>query len=263
MKRRWLLALALALALPAAAEVRRFEAVGAAPVRLEDAGTTAPRQAALQRALSEAVTRVALEFLAEADPEAAADVSPSDALGSDPGRYAASFRILEDRGERPALFVEGDVATEYVVVVEVHVDLDRVRGSLVEAGLLAPEQQPGSTQRVQVEVDGLDRYPAYEAMLRLLREQRGARSVTPGEFEPGRTRIEVLSDLRAPGLLDRILQHAPPELDIVPVQAGADRVRISVIWRAPPPSATGEAGRADRDVPQGRAAASRRGARGD
>ena len=41
------------------------------------------------------------------------------ALGKNPLDYANRFRILEDRGERPALFTEiPGVSTEYVVLVE-------------------------------------------------------------------------------------------------------------------------------------------------
>ena len=63
-------ALLLAASMPApggAADVRMLEAVGAIPLRPDDPPTTPPRDAALRKALSDAVSRVALEMLPNVD----------------------------------------------------------------------------------------------------------------------------------------------------------------------------------------------------
>ena len=69
------------------------------------------------------------------------------------------------RGVRPALFVEDpDAATEYVVIVEVHVDADRVEKRLVDAGMLASGEPLAAAGRVRLEVLGLRRYQAYQEL---------------------------------------------------------------------------------------------------
>ena len=55
------LALSAPMAGSATAEVRRLEAVGAVPVGVGSSGSGVPRAAAIQRALHEAVSRVARE----------------------------------------------------------------------------------------------------------------------------------------------------------------------------------------------------------
>ena len=56
-------------------------------------------------------------------------------LGNDPLVYATRFQVVEDRGEGPRLFGSDlDVDTEYVVIVSVFVDRDRIRERLTRAG---------------------------------------------------------------------------------------------------------------------------------
>ena len=79
-----------------------MEAVGAVPLGAAAPRHSPPRDAALQAALSDAVRRVALELLPELDPGESATLL-DEVLGLDPLDYATRFRILEDRGPRPAL----------------------------------------------------------------------------------------------------------------------------------------------------------------
>ena len=133
--------LALSLAATASArDIERVEVVGAVAV-LPGAATSSAREAAVRRALREAVNRTALALLAQLPvSEDGAGIELSGVLGADPLEYASRYQVIEDRGERPALFVtDPDAVSEYVVVVEVYLDLDRVRDRLRAAGLeLAP-----------------------------------------------------------------------------------------------------------------------------
>ena len=130
----------------AAADLRRIEAVGAVGVRESDRSD--PRAAAVDRALREAVLRVASEYLVDArwpadaeDPDDPNSSAPgtegpdlAKILGKDMGPYTARFKVIEDRGTGPALFIEDPAVTEeYVVVAEVIIDADRIREELVAA----------------------------------------------------------------------------------------------------------------------------------
>jgi hypothetical protein len=135
-----LVAVLLGLAGAAGGEVRRVETVGSVPLP-SGAGAPGAREAALREGLAEAVRSIARDLLrasADADPKAVAH-----ALGPLPGPYVLRQRVVEDRGERPALLAaDPAVRHEYVVVVEAEVDVDRVRRRLSEAGL-SPVSGPG------------------------------------------------------------------------------------------------------------------------
>ncbi|MCZ6784151.1 MAG: hypothetical protein O7G30_12665 [Proteobacteria bacterium] len=240
MRTRVLLAvLALALSgLPggAHAEVRRMEAVGAVPVDPEARRGSAPRDAAIEEALRESVSRVASELLIDSDGLEDSDLSLEEILGSDMIPYTHRFRILEDRGPRRALFADQPgVTTEYVVVVEVHVDVERVKARLTETGLLHAEGARRTQRRVRVEVEGLSDYGAYEALRRSLIEVAGAQSVVPVEFERGRAVLMVESEDRAPDLFDRLQAHTPANLQVFLVRARSDALQLRLEWTPPEP----------------------------
>jgi hypothetical protein len=214
-----------------------MEAVGAIPLG-DEPPARPPRDAALNRALSDAVLRVALDLLPDYDPTDA-EVSLSDLLGKDPLAYATRFRILEDRGERPALFSEDpDVETEYVVVVMVHVDVNRVRRRLEMTGVLEPS---GEVRRVRIHlvIEDLAGYAEFAALQHLLVDRLGVRSALPVEMEPGRVVMEVDGDRRPDALLEALLAAAPPTLEIVPL-ATDRRTIVLRIRPIPPPAAEGE-----------------------
>jgi hypothetical protein len=228
----------LVLAGGADADVRRLEAVGAVRVDPENPRDVAPRDAAISKGLREAVFRVAQEFLDDRSIELSSETEAEPDLGKVLGRkmvpYTARFRVLEDQGLRPALFgSDSAVANEYVVIVEVDVDTDRVLSKLVEAGLIPAGTGLVTSTRVQVEVDGLTHYAAYEALREFLMSAVGARGVYPVELEHGRTVLEVDTEGGSVELLERILQRAPPEFEIMPLHAATGSLHLAVNWSAP------------------------------
>jgi hypothetical protein len=228
-----LLGLTLAAALltggapPAAAEVRSIEALGAVPLNANSPPAVPPRDAALRRALHGAVWRVALAELPGFDPsDEAAQAALKGALGKEPLDYATRFRVVEDRGERPALFSEDPgVETEYVVLVEVHVDTDRVRERLSAAGLLAPPSGDARRYRVRVVLEEVGSYGAYQAVRTLL-EEMGARSAVPVEMERGRAVLEVDGTRSPDALIAALVRAAPPNLSVVPLGVDDEGVHL-------------------------------------
>ncbi len=234
------LLLALALGDSGRAEVRPVEAVGAVPLDANAPSRVAPRDAALQRALQDAVRRVALDELPDFDPETGEEAL-AVALGKDPSEFATRYRIREDRGERPALFTDDPgVESEYVVLVEVHVDVDRVRERLMEAGLLLMPSGDSRRYRVRVVIEELEGYAAYRAVRTLL-EELGLRSVLPLEMERGRAVLEVDGDRSPNELMSSLLQAAPSNLRLEPLGIDATtltlRVRFLGAPAAPDPGA--------------------------
>ena len=227
-----LLVLALVLGDSGRAEVRRVEAVGAVPLGVNAPSRVAPRDAALQRALEDAVRRVALEELSDRDFETREE-ELALALGRDPSEFATRYRIREDRGERPALFTEDpEVESEYVVVVEVNVDVERVRERLVEAGLLLPSGD-SRRYRVRVVIEQVESYAAYMAVRTLL-EEMGLRSVLPVEMERGRAVLEVYGDQAPDKLMNGLLQAAPSNLRLVPLDIDATTLTLRVRFLGAP-----------------------------
>jgi hypothetical protein len=226
-------AAALALAAGAGAEVRRFEVVGAVPIAPGSAGSL--RHAALRAALAEAALRAAAGLV-----EAESGKPPPDlggALGSKPDEYAVSYRVLEDRGEQPALLTAQDpAAREYVVVAEVQVDVGRVRERLREQGRLPAEAPaPAGPTRFQLELLDLPSAAAWTAARRAL-AGAGAR-VVPLELEPRRALVEVSGVPEALALERLRTAELPSGLWIEPLPAEAPgapaRARVQ---RGPPPA---------------------------
>jgi hypothetical protein len=247
--RRALLAFACALACAAlalAAEPRRVESVGIAPVKKDAPATSSPRSAALTAAVARAVETVALELepsLPKTSGERAKDptkIAPelAAALGSDPLDYATRYRLLKDRGLRPAIYgKETGAEKEYVVVVEVQVDAERVAERLRAAGYLAGTQPGASQAPLRLVLEGVTDYRAYASVRKLLVERLGVRSAQPVEFRRGET-VLALEGAPAPETIGPSLQAAaPPELRVVPLEAGPDAVRLQLEW-TPPPEAT-------------------------
>jgi len=219
------LALLLALAASADAEVRPVEALGAAPLRSDEPTQQAPRDVALHHALREAVWRVALDELTERDRARYEDRLEA-VLGDAPLDYATRFRILEDRGERPALFTnDPEVEREYVVLVEVHVDTDRVRQRLRQAGLLVQPSGEGRRQRLHVVLEGVESYATYQAVCTLLSEI-GVPSALPVELERGRVVLEIEAGRSPDQLLAALVAAAPPNLGIAPLASDASSLTL-------------------------------------
>jgi hypothetical protein len=263
----------------ASAEIRQLEVVGVVPLDARTRRAGVPKDRAIEVALWEGVSRVAADLLMDSvvtepdpsdgvDPANSEGVDPSSAsnteddggarklrgaLGKDMVTYTRSFRIVEDQGERPALFTDNpDAATEYVVVVAVEVDVDRVRDRLLETGLLVTGSLEILTG-ILVEVRGLTQYRGYEELVELIAgDDVGAATVSPLEFERGRAVLHVEAEWGAGELLERMLGAAPSRLRITPISvdepdleassgrqdvtgAGQAMLVVSVAWTPPPP----------------------------
>jgi hypothetical protein len=233
---------ALCLALPAlAGDVQRVEAVGAVGLDRDGTWTTPPRDAALRQALFEAVVGVARVEVPDLDAEQSEEALRA-ALGDDPFVYADRFRIVEDRGERPALLVQdGQVEREYVVVVEAYVDADRIRERLARAGLRAAPSGDAASSRFELVVLGLGSYGAYAAVRTALLEGGGAESATPLELSRERAVFEVVAPAEPRAFLEALVARNGPELEIVPIQAEGAGWVVRAVYRAPRPAPSPEA----------------------
>jgi len=229
-----LLLLGLAAGAASGAEERTVEGVGV--VALKGAAKPPagpPRDAALRAAIGEAVRQVAFDLLPHLDPAAIAPAVDA-ALGSDPRVYANRFRIVEDRGEGPALLSgEPGVETEYVMVVQAQVDVARVRQRLESANLLMPPAaNDAPRERLRVVIEDLDGYPGYQAVRTLL-DDLGVRGAVPVEMERGRAVLEVESRIPPGELLDSLVRSAPPELRIEPVASTAASLTLRARFLPP------------------------------
>lgn len=234
-----LLALAIGAMLlggEAAAENRSLQVVGVQPLDASAERAGGPRQGAVNQALYEAVSRVALDLVAEygpALPSQGGALAGEDAggdggeagleenqlksvLGRDMTPFARSFRIVEDQGSRPVLFPgESEATREYVVVVDVTVDVDRVRGRLSEHGLIAVEDADGDGLGLEIDVLGLRHWSGFEAFMALLASPAvGASDVQPLEFEAGRALVFASVEGDPQDVLARLMAAAPADLEI-------------------------------------------------
>jgi hypothetical protein len=237
-----LLLVAVGLLLPEAsrADVRRLEAVGASPVILGQGGALGLREKAIKQALREAVLRVARGLLLEAEASEDAALSLGDVLGTEMHDYTTRFRILDDQGERDALFSEDpEVATEYVVIVEVYVDVARVEARLLETEMIARPETSEERSQLLVEAYGLTQYPAYQAFRELLVTSAGARAALPLSFEHGRAVfvVDVETSLGPEGFLEWLKRLAPEGLGIRRVELSEGKLSVRVSWRPPDPEA--------------------------
>jgi hypothetical protein len=246
-----LLALGGSFLVPVAAarDVVRVESVGAAAVRPDSAS---PRDTAVRKALLDAVRQIAEDLLAigvadefdenSADGEALESGAVESAelqriLGNKPLEYATRFQVVEDRGEGPALFgSDPDVETEYVVIVSVFVDRDRIRERLTRAGLaLTPAgQEPQIRSRLILE--NLGEYWVYAEIRRVLLEELKMHSVIPREFAPGRGILELNAAQSPSEFLASLQWSVSDRMELVPLSVEADemRLRVEVLERQPP-----------------------------
>jgi len=231
------------MALLAATAATAVESVGVAPITEDE---VEPRDAAVRAAVAGAATTAAMELLPEDFTPPEGEVGPDgeplspaawveQRLGDDPYVYATRFRILEDRGRRRATFsADSGVDYEYVVVADVDLDLDAVRGRLAALGLLAGGTA-GSGQEVRLVVEGLSSYRPLARLRSALAADRGVRSVVPVEFTDGRAVLSLDAD-RGAGQLAAELTHRPPDgLRVLVVEEGASEATVLVEELAPPP----------------------------
>lgn len=243
----------------AAAEPHRIEVVGIYRIRDAVRGKLNPRDEAIQQALWEGVSRVALELIGDEDasagafeeeqgpgaganaadeggsgaPEGDASARFREVLGREILPYTRSFRILEDRGERPVLFAdEPGVRSEYLVVVEVLVDVARLRAELSRAGMLEPSGAELARQRITIELIGLEQHAGLRRVLETLRSEIGASRIETLEFSPARQLLSVETPLGPQEVVSRLAAVDAPDLilDPAPVEMGERRLRILAQW---------------------------------
>jgi hypothetical protein len=249
------------------AELQRVEAVGIYGIRDAMRSRVIPRDEAIAKARWEGVSRVALELIGESgqgdalnaagktpaesdtgdaiippgeESEASESAGPSDdelaalrvALGKDVLPYMRSYRILDDRGEVPVLFNdEPSVSMEYVVVVEVIVDVDRVTSALENAGLIARLTSEGGGESVVVELIGLARYEALEVIVGALRTQYGATRIRTIEFSRERQVLAVEGPFGPDALSAKLAGFKDSRLVLEPVGVDSEGRRIRLIGR--------------------------------
>ena len=244
-----ILGLALLAAPVSEAEVRQMEAVGAVPLRAGASPTTPPREAAVRRALDEAVLRVAGDLVPAMAAEEAAVYLP-EALGDEPLAYTARYRITEDRGESPAAdYLDTDASLAYVVVVEAHIDPVGVDVRLRSAGLLFAGRDGAPLREVRLVIEDLTDYAAYAALRTALVDGAGAHAAVPVAMERGRSELSVTTSESPNELLESLLRSAPPQLRITPLLIARDGISLQVALEAVPEGedpALGAAGAADR-----------------
>ncbi len=233
--------------LPAAAEEQRAESVGVAPITGKD---SAPRDTALRAAVQGAVVSAAAAML-PADFRAPVEPAPEDGsgepnawlakrLGNDPFVYVTRFRILEDRGRRPAMFAaDRDVEFEYVVVAEVNLDLDAIRERMEKQGFVSRAPQASGRQLTLV-LEGLSSYRPVAIVLETLESDRGVRSALPVEFTERRAVLAVDADRDIGRLVEDLRRRAPEGLRVVTVDQGPASATLLVEWQPPEPATPGD-----------------------
>ena len=234
--------------LAAARDVVRVESVGVAAVRSDSAS---PRDAAVRKALLDAVWQIAEGLLAtgeedefgdeqgdaeDLEPGALENTELQRILGNEPLEYATRFQVVEDRGEGPALFGSDlDVETEYVVIVSVFVDRDRVRERLTRAGMaLTPAgQEPQIRSRLILE--NLGEYWVYAEIRRVLLEELKMRSAIPRAFAPGRGVLELNAAQSPSEFLGSLQRSVSDRMELIPLSVEADEMRLRVELLDPQP----------------------------
>jgi len=232
------LALAVGLAAGAATDLESVAIEGAAPAAKGVGGAGALRQAALEAGVRDAVLKVADEVARESGP-APDPAALRTALGNDVLGYAVRFRLVEDRGERPAQKLQQPgVEREYAVQVDVEVDRGRIRSRLAGAGLAKAVAKPAAAPPSTLEVtfEGVDRYATWETLRRAL-AGRG-NPVRPVEFARGRVVAAIDTDEAPAALADRLRQAVGDQLGISLRSAEGRELRIEVLSSpgAPPPA---------------------------
>jgi len=276
----WLLGGLAVAQLAWAEDLQEVEAVGVVAVRPDASSAASLRDAAVAMALREVVDQMAMDLLRdegnvrpvgfeqgdpteeEAEYGALEPESPElppvpteflrQALGRDPFEFATRFQVVEDRGERPALFsMSSEVESEYVVVVRVSIDRDRIRERLTAAGVVLDRAGDSRRDQIRLALIGLEDYSAYEAIRTALTEDLGMRDALPVEVEPGRLILEMEADRSPSEFLGALRRALPPHLDLIPIVVNDYAATLQVVVLEPEASepASPDSGRIDTPSP--------------
>lgn len=219
----------LALAVAAAAGAQPVRSVGTGTAPLPGAPGSAPRAAALEAALADAVLRVAAGLAGDAN-DPAAEAALREALGPNPGRFALSYRSVSEV-ERAGAHASG---REIAVTIEAQVDRMRVEAALRRAGLLAAQAAPPTADSPRrIVVEPLPAWPALAAVRRRLVEL-GARRVQLERVEPERAVLAIEGGRSAASLAAALASSPPPGVSVQSSgdRDGAPRIRLESV--APP-----------------------------
>jgi hypothetical protein len=214
----------------AQAQLQRVEAVGSYGIQESLRSRVTPRDEAVQLAIWEGVSRVALESIGEYASTEEDMAALEAALGKDMLPYTRSFRILEDKGENPVLFADNPgIKTEYIVVVEVLVDVDRVEGALAEAGLVQ-DGEPSTTagDPIFLELVGIERYDTFDSIREAIRSELGASRVETLGFASERQLLSVVGPLDPSELSAALvrLDGGAWSLEAVGIDEDGRRIRV-------------------------------------
>jgi len=175
---------------------------------------------------------VAGELAREGGASATDPLALEEALGPDLRSYAEQYRLAEDRGERPAQLVqEPGVEREYAVVIEAHVDRERVRAALLRAGLLGPVT-PGGVHSLWLTIEGVPAWPTWERLRRTLAARGGA--VRPIEFARGVVIAEMQTDESNEAVVERLRRALGETLGISVTESAPGTLRLRVVTAAAP-----------------------------
>lgn len=236
-----------AAAARAGEQVIRVETVGAVP-----AGALAPpgipiRQAALEAALTEAVARVARDLVSAGPPPKGGATTPEPTdpndwlslLGGSADDYTLGYRVLEDRGERPALLVhDPNAKTEYEVLAEVHVDADRVSKRLRAVGLLAPLPAGGDSHMLTLVLEPLPSWHAITAVRQALEANDGVEAI-PSRFSAAGVALRVEAPGNPGTLVDRLVASPPPGITLSPDGASPGQRQLHLVEAPAAPAPPG------------------------
>ena len=193
-------------------------------------------------------------FAARRPPPGEAEREPNawlaEKLGDDPFAYVTRFRIVEDRGKRPAMFsTDRSAEFEYVVLAEVNLDLDAIRAKMETLGL-AEHGARGPAR--EVDARGRGRSPSYQPLALVQRDARARSRRALGACRSSSRAGAPCSPwtpTRTPrALVASLSRRAPEGLRVAMVEQGARRARpcASSGSRPRPPPAAAADGRESR-----------------
>ncbi len=202
------------------------EGLGAVPLAGEGREQAPPQQRALRAAIGDAVARATEDLVAAEDPflDPAAAI---EALGEDRVRYAARYRVVEDRGVVEAeVSPEAGAGAQYVLLIEAEIELDRIRKRLDEAGLLVFRNDDRPRARMRLVLEGDFSYAGYRRIVEVLRETGNA--TEPVGFRRGEAALDVETAAGRAELTALLRQQLGPAYALEPSKGDGASLRLRV-----------------------------------
>ncbi len=172
----------------------------------------------------------------EEAPSSDSELAPREilrnALGDQARGYTNRYRISEDRGLRERLFTGGenpDANSEYVVVAEVDVDVERVRKALLKAGVIdsvAKASLDNVSRELRLVILDPINYRLVTDLQKVIEEEMEHSSALPLEFENGQAVLAVRSDLGAETFARSLIRRLPAELHVKQATVRGDEIAM-------------------------------------